>query len=164
MSEPSYAELRARKVLSEYGDSIFRLAFTFVHNEQDAQEVVQDTLIQMLRYDPSFDTEKQEKGWLLKTAANLSRNKLKFNKVRETDELDERLKAEEKPDLAFVWDAVKTLPRDYQSAIYLFHKEGYSTKEIAEILKKRESSVRSDLARARKQLKLILKEDYDFEE
>ena len=139
MSEPSYAELRARKVLSEYGDSIFRLAFTFVHNAQDAQEVVQDTLIQMLRYDPSFDTEKQEKGWLLKTAANLSRNKLKFNKVRETDELD-------------------------QSAIYLFYKEGYSTKEIAEILKKRESSVRSDLARARKQLKLILKEDYDFEE
>ncbi len=164
MSESSYAEQRARKVLSEYGDSIFRLAYSFLHNELDAQEVVQETLIQMLRYDPSFDTPKQEKGWLLKTAANLSRNKLRFWKAHETDELDERLKAEEKPDLAFVWDAVRTLPSDYQSAIYLFYQEGYSTKEIAEILKKRESSVRSDLTRARKQLKLILKEEYDFEE
>ena len=42
-------------------------------------------------------------------------------------------------------------------------QEGYTPAQIAKILNRRESTVRSDLRRGREQLKKILKEDYDFE-
>ena len=50
----------------------------------------------------------------------------------------------------------------YNGKIHLFYQEGYQTAEIAEILGRKESTVRSDLKRARERLKIILKEEYDF--
>ena len=76
----------------------------------------------------------------------------------------ERLAAEGREDLSFVWEAVKTLPEQYRAAIHLYYYEGYPTAEIARILQRKESSVRSDLRRGREKLKGILKEAYDFAE
>ena len=56
-----------------------------------------------------------------------------------------------------------TLPKDYRTVIYLFYYEDYSTKEIASILNKKDSTIRSQLARARKRLKNILLEDWKDE-
>ena len=129
----------------------------------DAEDIVQDTLIQYIRKAPAFENANHEKAWLLTVAANLSKNKIDYNNVRKADELSEELVADNKEDLAFVWDAVKQLPEKYREVIHLFYQEGYSTKDIAEILKRNESTVRSDLNRGRQQLKNILKEAYDFE-
>ena len=80
-----------------------------------------------------------------------------------TDELDEQLIDEKQEDLSFVWEAVKNLPDKYREAIHLFYYEGYSTAEIAKILERKESTIRSDLRRGRAELRFILKEVYDFE-
>ena len=66
-------------------------------------------------------------------------------------------------DLSFVWEAVKALPEKYREAIHLYYYEGYSTGQMAVLLGRKESSVRSDLKRGREKLKMILKEAYDFE-
>lgn len=55
-----------------------------------------------------------------------------------------------------------SLPMKYREVIHLFYYEGYQTKEIAHLLKKRESTVRSLLARAREMLKNKLKGECDF--
>ena len=55
------------------------------------------------------------------------------------------------------------MPDANREVIHLFYYEGYPTAQIAKILNRRESTVRSDLRRGREQLKKILKEDYDFE-
>ena len=81
-----------------------------------------------------------------------------------TDELNDELVAENREDLSFVWDAVKALPENYREVIHLFYYEGYSTKQIAKLLQKKEATVRSDLHRGREKLKAVLKEAYDFEE
>lgn len=159
----SVEELRIKHIIELYGDSLFRLACTYLRNEADAQEVVQDTLIRLLRYDPNFADEGKEKAWLMKTTANLSRNRLRFNKVRAAEELDERFAGEEKEDLSFVWDAVTSLPVRYRETVHLFYHEGLSTKEIATVLGRSEAAVRKDLSRARQKLKELLKEAYDFE-
>ncbi len=160
----SQRELHVRRILNIYGDSLFRLACSYLRNEADAQEVVQDTIIQLLRYDPDFggDTVK-EKGWLMKTAANLSRNRLRFQKAHPAEELNDNTEDETDTDLKFVWDAVGSLPERYREVIHLFYQEGYSVKEIADIVSRREGTVRSDLFRAREKLKEILRDSYDFE-
>ena len=100
---------------------------------------------------------------LLHVAANLSKNRLKYNTTRQTDELMEELIAENQDDLSFVWEAVKALPDKYREVIHLFYHEGYQTRQIAKILHMNESTVRSNLSRGREKLRSMLWEVYDFE-
>lgn len=153
----------AGRMLDSYGDSILRLAYSYLHNMSDAEDVVQETLIKYIKTAPEFESEAHEKAWLLKVASNLSKNKIDYNRIRQTDELNETLVAEEREDLSFVWEAVKALPDNMRDVIHLFYHEGYSTREIASILKRNESTVRSDLKRGRDKLKTVLKEVYDFD-
>lgn len=154
---------RAEQLLDRYGNSLLRYAYSYLHNMEDAEEVLQDTLIQFLKTEPVFLSREHEKAWLLRVAANLSKNRLSYNKLRQTDELNEELTAEGREDLSFVWDAVRQLPESCREAVHLFYYEGLSTKQIASVLQRKEATVRSDLHRGREQLKTILKEAYDFE-
>lgn len=154
---------RAEKLLDAYGDLLLRYAYSYLHNMADAEEVLQDTLVQFLKTAPVFLNKAHEKAWLLRVAANLSKNRLSYNKLRQTDELNEELTAEGREDLSFVWDAVRQLPVQYREAVHLFYYEGLSTRQIASVLDRSEATIRSDLHRGREQLKRILKEAYDFE-
>lgn len=129
----------------------------------DTEEVLQDTLIQFLKTRPVFESDEHEKAWLLRVAGNLCKNRLKYNRLRQTDELREELIAEQREDLSFIWDAVQALPVQYREVIHLFYREGYSTREISQILGRKEATIRSDLSRGRGKLKELLKEAYDFE-
>lgn len=154
---------QAERLLDQYGNSVLRLAYSYLHNMSDAEEILQETLIRYLQTAPEFENSAHEKAWLMKVAANLSKNRIDYNQRRTTDELKEELLAQDQEDLSFVWEAVKALPEQYRETIHLFYYEGYSTAQIARILTRKESTVRSDLRRGREKLKQILKEAYDFE-
>lgn len=157
-------KVQAEDLLDAYGNCILRLAYSYLHNMSDAEDILQDTLITYIKTAPQLTGAAHEKAWLMKVAANLSKNKIRYNQVRRTDELDETLAAKERKDLQFVWEAVRQLPDHYREVIHLFHYEGYSTAQIAQLLGRKEATVRSDLRRGRMQLRDILKEEYDFEE
>lgn len=154
---------QAEALLEAHGNSILRLAYSYLHSVEDAEEVLQDTLVQYLKTAPRLESRAHEKAWLLRVAGNISKNRISYNRVRSTDELKETLVAEEREDLSFVWDAVRELPVQDREVIHLFYYEGFSTREIAAILQQKETTVRSRLMRGREKLKLILKEGYDFE-
>lgn len=158
--------VRAKEALERYGDAVLRMAYSYLHNMADAEDVLQDTLVQMLRTAPVFESTAHEKAWLLRVAINLSKNRLKREGRYRTEELDdelaERLPAGGQADLAFVWEEVKALPDDYREVVHLFYQEGYATGEIARMLGKNEATVRSLLYRARQRLKSTLREVYDF--
>lgn len=155
------------RILDAYGDSLLRFACSYTHNLADAQEIVQDTLLAWLNKAPEFSRPESEKAWLLQVCANLAKNKIRFNARRSAASLENlgepAIAVSDKPDLSFVWQAVAKLPVNYRSAVHLYYEEGYSTMEIAQILKRKESTVRTWLTRARAKLKEILQEDYDFE-
>jgi len=154
---------QAAQILDTYGDTILRYAYSYLHNQSDTEEVLQDTLIQFLKTRPVFESDEHEKAWLLRVAGNLCKNRLKYNSLRQTDELREELIAEQREDLSFIWDAVQALPVQYREVIHLFYREGYSTREISQILGRKEATIRSDLSRGLGKLKELLKEAYDFE-
>lgn len=154
----------AERLMDTYGNYILRFAYSYVHNKEDAEDILQDTLIQYLRKTPVFENANHEKAWLLTVCSNISKNKIKSNNIRRADELNEELVSEEQTDLSFMWEAVKSLPEDYREVIHLFYQEDMSTAQIAKVLNRKESTVRSQLKRGRDKLKEILKEDYDFGE
>lgn len=154
----------AEHALCTYGQSILRLAYSYLHNQSDAEDILQETLVRLLRSTPEFETQEHEKAWLLHVAANLSKNRLRYNRLRRADPLEETLIAQERSDLAFVWEAVSALPVRWREVLHLFYQEEYSTAQIAQILSRKESTVRSDLHRARIRLKEVLQDNYDLSE
>lgn len=164
LAEGADRESRLRRIMERYGNGLFRYAYSFVGNGEDSEDIVQDTLIQYLRFAPVFENDAHEKAWLFRVAGNISRNRIGYNKRHRTEELEDNVRSHyEVNELSFVWDAVKSLDPKYREVIHLYYYEGHTTREMAEILMDRESTVRSRLLRARKQLKKLLKEEYDFE-
>jgi len=169
--KPSKEEIEAvaEEVLNTMGDAILRLAFSYLHNREDAEDILQETMIKLVTQMPVFENEKHRKAWLMTVAANLSKNRIEYNRVRDTAELNEELAGAEEEDknvsddLAAVWKAVEQLPVNQREAIHLFYQEGYKTAEIAEITGRAEATIRSDLKRGRDRLKILLKEADDFE-
>lgn len=152
-----------RDILDKHGNRILRLAYSYVHNMEDSEEILQDVLLKLLSSAPDFESKEHEKAWILRITANLSKNRIEYNKIREYDELNEELVAEKKEDLSYIWEAVKSLPENYREVIHLFYEEGYSTDEIAGILGESGANIRTRLKRARAKLKDILREEYDFD-
>lgn len=154
---------QAERLLEQHGNHVLRLAYSYLHNMADAEEILQESLIRFLRTAPLLENERHERAWLLRVASNLSKNRLAYDRLRKADELNETLAAEEREDLSFVWEAVKSLPVRDREVIHLFYYEGFSTGEIARILGQKEATVRSRLMRGREKLRRVLKEAYDFE-
>ena len=162
-------EKEAEEILSTIGNSILRLALSYLHNIEDAEDILQETMIKFVTVRPVFESESHRKAWLMRVASNLAKNRIDYNRVRDTMELNEEIVGEVQEDLdkgdeyKAIWDAVRSLPVHQREAIHLFYQEGYSTAEIAQITGRREATVRSDLKRARDKLREMLKEASDFE-
>lgn len=145
------------KALDLFGNDILRLAYSYLKSREDAEDVVQETLIRMLQSKPVFEDEKKEKSWLLQVAANLCKDQLKSAGKRHVVALPEgydvAVASEPEPeDNSEVLQAVMALPEKYRSVIHLYYYEEYSTREIAEIIGKKEATVRSLLKRGREKL------------
>lgn len=152
----------AQRILEEYGDMLFRYAYVYLKEREGAEDIVQEVLVRYLKTAPVFESLEHEKAWLLRVTSNLCKNQIAYNRLRTGEELREELIARECEDYSVVWDAVSDLPDKYRRVIHLYYQEGYSSREIAEILGQRESTVRSLLRRGRQKLKAVLKEVYDF--
>ena len=137
-------------------DMVYRVCYSFMKNQTDAEDMVQETFLRLLSNQKKFADERHEKAWLIVTASNLCKDTLK--KWWRTNE-----NIEDYPDLpqktngsSAVMEAILSLSDDYKTVVYMYYYEGYSTAEIAQFLGCPDATVRSRLARARKQLQAML--------
>lgn len=142
----------AEELVCRYENMLYRVALSHTGVKEDAEDMVQETFLRWLSARPEFENEEHEKAWLLRVSINLCTNLVKKKGNRGTAELLDIYPADD-PEQAELMDMVMRLPPNYRDAIYLFYYEGYSTAEIAGIMDQKESTVRSFLHRARKQLK-----------
>lgn len=139
-----------------YHEHVYRLALSFVRNTAEAEDICQETFIRLLDYTGSFDAPENCKAWLMRVAANLSKNYLKSSRFTRNTELDDNIREEVASDYGDLYDAVMALPIKYRSIIHLYYFEGYSVKEITRILKITETTATTRLKRARDKLRYLL--------
>ncbi len=154
-----YDTKRAQAVLTKYGDSLMRIACTYLRSMEDAQDAVQDTLVKYLTKSPSFESDDHEKAWLIRVLINICKNTLTSAYRRNSVQLDENISVYDSYSSG-LWEVVKTLEPKYRIVIHLFYYEGYSQKEIAKIIKLTESAVATRLQRGRSILKTKLGDDF----
>ena len=146
------------KICEKYGDRLYAAAFNICRQQQDAEDAVQDALLAYYRTDKEFETEEHIKAWLLRVTVNAAKStkRLFWNRNRTSyEEYMDSLIFEEPSD-RILMDEVLALPEKYRIVIHLFYFEEYKTREIAEILKLSENTVKTRLSNGRKILKTKL--------
>lgn len=156
-----------------YADMLYKLAFSQMKNQQDAEDVVQEVLYQYIKSHKTFESEEHEKAWLIRVALNACRkiwrsawykHTVPFSLPQEAagkEAMDEELIFKE--DEAALLKAVMDLPRKYREVIHLFYFENMSIKAICEVTGRKTNTITSQLTRGRELLQKTLKESYQYE-
>lgn len=142
-----------RRALDRYSQSLIKIAFAYLKNMADAEEVAQDVFLAYLQKRPVFENNEHEKAWLIRTTINKSKNMLKAGWFRSRNPVPENLSYLPREENE-VLQAVLALDKKYRIPIHLHYYEGYSIQEIADILQAKPATVGTWLARGR----LLLKE------
>ncbi len=146
-------------VLRTYADMVYRVAVRNTRELADAEDVFSDTFLAYFTKKPEFETEEHRKAWLIRVAINRARNLHRAQK--KTAKLEENLPAAEgdydRVELSTdLREALSRMSPDYREVICLYYLQELSVHEIAQVLEKNESTIRTQLHRARKQLRGFL--------
>ena len=166
-------------LVKRYEAKLYNFSLRMCRDPSDAEDMIQDTFLNVFRYLKNFRHETKFKNWLYKVAASTcfkKRRKSKFAPDKELS-LEEFLPKDEaeKPDHVPQWalmpldkllneelagvinKAIITLPKKYRMVILLRDIEGFSTTETAQILNLSPSNVKVRLHRSRLYLRDKLK-------
>lgn len=145
----------------QYAPAVYRLAYARMGSRADAEDVMQETFLRLVKAKPVFENEVHAKAWLLRVAANCANDLFRLPWRKREEPLEEEISIPEKPETGGVAEAVFSLPAKYRIPIHLYYYEGFSIVEIAKVTGKREGTVKSQLFRARALLRDKLKEEDD---
>jgi RNA polymerase sigma-70 factor (ECF subfamily) len=158
-------------------DSLYNTAYRLARNSEDAEDLVQETYLKAYRSFEQFTPGTNLKAWMFRILKNAFINEYRRRQAvpQESDfaEIEENLESHLRPEAAGqiknpeqealegaldedVQRALDELPPDYRMAVVLADLEGFSYKEIAEILEIPVGTVMSRLYRGRKLLEEVL--------
>jgi len=171
------------ELVKRYEKTLYNFGLRMCDNPSDAEDMVQDTFLNVFKYLEGFRYETKFKNWLYRVATSAclkKKRRSKFAPERELS-LDEFLPADESAvsvelprwaslPLDHVLDeelggvirqALLDLPEKYRLVVVLRDVEGFSTQEAAEILELTPTNVKVRLHRARLFLREALKSYYE---
>ena len=148
-----------KRLADQYIDRVYRVALNGCKNKYDADDVVQNTFIKLLKCKKQFEDDEHVRNWLLRVAVNECNSiwnsswRKKVVSLEESREEEPAFSTSEKSEL---YDLVMKLSPKYRQVVYLYYYEEFSVKEVAEVLRISETAVQTRLQRARQKLKIQL--------
>ena len=156
-----------------YKDYVYRVAFFILRNQQEAEDAVQETFLDLLKALPNYDIHGTARfeTWLYRVTVNRSRMRFRRKSLpsEEWDDVEERLERvpvldSEQPEsvllerdrASLLWRAVDSLPDTHRIAVLLRYQQNLSYAEIANVLGIHVGTVKSRLYNAHTKLKNLL--------
>lgn len=139
-------------LIIEYQENLYRLAFSFLKNDADAQDAVGETIVKAFENREHIRKKERVKAWLMQILANEARTMLRKKK---------RLQLTDEPEIFApavpfqsdeLWPIVMELPEEFRVVVILYYYEQLSVREVSKVLKVSEGTIKSRLARARQKL------------
>ena len=147
------------RIARAYMDTVYRVALNYMKSPDAADDITQEVFLRLLRSEAEFASEEHIRNWLIRVTLNECKRDLasRWRRSEPLEEYSEKLSftSTENRD---VYRSVMSLPRKYRVVIHLHYYEGYSTAEIAWMLRSNPSTVCTQLERGRKLLKNMLLE------
>lgn len=153
----TFAGLRVHEIVQTYSDTLIRIAVQQTKNMSEAEDIVQDVYMTLMRQKKPFDNEAHLKAWLIKVTFNKCKDYFKSSRIKKTVPITEEMKFIAKEE-QIVLPEIFELDYPERAIVYLHYYEGYTTAEIANLLEMKLNTVGSKLRRVRMKLKNILEE------
>ena len=153
-TEQRMAELEKQSIENEMQYLKYQINPHFLMNTLNNIHAMIDfdtKLVKLLEKTPVFESDEHRKAWLIRVTVNICRSRLRspWRRHKELEETDAAAAEENWLEGNIVLDAVMALPDKYREVIHLFYYEDYSVGQIAALLCKKETTVRSLMFRAR---------------
>ncbi|MCQ2408666.1 MAG: sigma-70 family RNA polymerase sigma factor [Oscillospiraceae bacterium] len=145
----------------KYGDTALQAAFCCLGNQEDAEDVAQEVFFELHKKPRSFNDDEHLKAYILRAVINRCNNLRRKLKRRIRISLEDVRESEliEKTDsMQNIIALIKALPPPYNAVVYLHDCAGYSAREIAEMLGRKENTVSSQLRRGREKLRMDIED------
>ena len=154
------------ELFNRYASQMLGVCYRYVQTKPEAEDIMQEGFIKVFDHLKNFRAESGLAAWIRKIMVNTAINHLKTNKKFRlesgldeiSDEQQGGILIDETRDTEFVMQCIRDLPHGYRVVLNLFAIEGYSHKEIGDLLGIGESSSRSQFSRARKLLEKRLQQ------
>ena len=154
----------SEELVRRYYDGLYRLAYRFLSNAEDARDIAQDAFLRAFRAIDRFDLNLRFKPWINRITMNLITDAIRARYRSKTASLDDGLEvAGRSPDPsakpaaeeqhAIVRKLVDSLPPKYRTVLVLRDMDGRDMQEIASMLNCPRATVRWRLHQARKMFK-----------
>ena len=141
---------------------VYNLARRICRTAEDAEDVLQETFFEVCRSIDKYREEGSLWGWVRRIAASKALMRLRRNKYRETDELQDEVMGNRREDNHLRMDleaALERLSETSRAVVWLHDVEGYTHEEIGDMMGKTPSFSKSQLARAHVRLRRWLGEE-----
>jgi RNA polymerase sigma factor (sigma-70 family) len=145
-----------------YEVPVYNLARRICRTTEDAEDVLQETFLEVCRSIGRYREEGSLWGWVRTIAASKALMRLRRNKYRDTDELHDEFIGQRREDTHLRMDleaALERLSETSRAVVWLHDVEGYTHEEIAGMMGKTPSFSKSALARAHTRLRKWLGEE-----
>lgn len=141
-----------------FAAKLFGLCLKYSDNKQEAEDNLQDGFVTIFQKISQYKDAGSFEGWMKRIIINTALQKHRQQKVygitNENHLKEEEAEVEtEELSVDFLLECVQALPHRYRQVFNLYAMDGYSHKEIAEMLNISEGTSKSNLARARMALK-----------
>lgn len=142
------------KLVTLHQDRLFTFLLQMVGNRQDAEDVAQESFVKAYQHLANYDGRARFSTWLFAIAKNTAYNHLRRRRPHQPIEDLVEVLAEDPPALDSsernsIWDLARQLKPTLFETLWLFYAEGFSLKEIAEIMHVNAITARVNLFRAR---------------
>ncbi|CAG9622751.1 RNA polymerase sigma factor [Sutcliffiella rhizosphaerae] len=153
----TFAGLRVHEIVQTYSDTLIRVAVQQTKNMSEAEDIVQDVYMTLMRQKKPFDNESHLKAWLIKVTFNKCKDYFKSSRVKKTIPITEEMTFIAKEEQMVLPEIFELEPQE-RAIVYLYYYEGYTTAEIGDLLEMKVNTVGSKLRRVRLKLRTILEE------
>jgi RNA polymerase sigma factor (sigma-70 family) len=145
-----------------HSTAVYHLARRICRTTEDAEDVLQETFFEVCRSIRNYRGDGSIWGWIRTVASSKALMRLRRNKYRDTDDLDDELAPARSASPALRMDletALQRLSDTARAVVWLHDVEGYTHEEIADQMGKTVSFSKSQLARAHARLRSWLGEE-----
>lgn len=158
-------KITAQSAIDRYADMVYRLAMTQMKNRTDADDLFQEVFVRLVSHIQELESWEHVKAWLIRVTINCAKKHYGqyWNKnvdyMDEPERLCDQTDSYEIPEEHPVRTAVRKLPPKYRLIVHLYYYEELSVAEIAGLTKQRESTVKSQMHRAREMLRNLITDE-----
>ena len=144
--------------IEQYADMVRRICYLYLRNKSDVEDVFQDVFLNFYLNADSLNGEQYRKAWLCRVTFNKCKDLCRSFWRRRVVSIEQMEIPYESPEQSELMHMVMKLPEDMKEIIYLHYYEGRTVPEIADIMRKNQNTVYTQLRRARARLKQNVEE------